>query len=160
VPGGSALPSVPPIGPLEHDLAGVVFQAGALQQVRQGHARPFGVADGAQLPLCPRDLWDEKDSTVPCALQRGVPRLGRQVAQLLVAQRKGIPDGAADVQPVRVDLEPRRGEMTADVEQLGRRQVRVHLVEGSLQVDRLLLSNDQAGCPSFNCFRHGRPPNR
>ena len=37
----------------------------ALEQVRQGHAGPLGVAHGAELPLRPCHLRDEKDPAVP-----------------------------------------------------------------------------------------------
>ena len=74
------------------------------QQSLQRHTGPFSIADGAELPLCPRNFRDKKDPTVTRALQRGDPLLGRHVAQLPVAQRKRIPDGTVEAQLVRGGL--------------------------------------------------------
>src|ERR1700687_5418414 len=65
------------------------------------------------------------------------------MSHLAVAQRERIPDGTVDAQSISLDFQRRRGEMTADVEQLRRSQIRVDLIERSLQVVRLFLSNDQ-----------------
>src|ERR1700686_5375688 len=46
--------------------------------------------------------------------------------------------------PIRGEIQLRSREMTAYVEQLRRSEKRVKLIEGSLQIGRLLLSNDQA----------------
>src|SRR6202011_6075371 len=97
-------------------------------------------------------MWDKEDAIIACALQSGDPRLGGHVSQFLVAQRKGISDRTIDAQLVRGEIQLRGREMTAYVEQLRRSEKRVKLIEGSLQIGRLLLSNDQAhrrGLTSF-----------
>src|SRR6266478_2310182 len=140
------------ISSFEHDLTSVFFHASALEQSSQRHPGPFCIADCAELPLCSFNLWDKKDATIACALQSGDPRLGGHVSQFLVAQRKRIPDRTIDAQLVRGEIELRGREMTAYVEQLCRSEKRVNLIEGSLQIVRLLLSNDQAhrrGLTSF-----------
>jgi len=93
-----ALLSASLISAFEHDLTRVFFQASALQQGSQRYTGPCGIADGAEFPLRSCSLWDQKDPTIPCALQSGDPRLGRYLSQLLVAQRKRIPDRTIDAQ--------------------------------------------------------------
>src|ERR1700730_14091664 len=111
------------ISPFEHDFARIVFQAGPLQQSSHRHAGPFRVADGAQFPLRPSNLWDEKDPTVTRALQNGDPRLRPHFPQFLVAQRQRVPDRAIDPELITGDVDPWRREMTAYVEQLRRGEV-------------------------------------
>ena len=111
------------ISPFEHDFARIVFQAGPLQQNSQWHTRPFCVADGAQLPLRPSNLGDEKDPTVARAFQSGGPRLGRHLPQFLVTQRQWVPNGAFDPELIIGDVDPRRRKMTAYVKQFRRGDV-------------------------------------
>ena len=68
----------------EHDLAGIIGQAGALQQRSKGHPGPFCVADRSELPLCPLHLGDEKDPTIACAFQSRDAGLRWHAAQLVV----------------------------------------------------------------------------
>ena len=63
------------VGSLEHNLDGVVIQPGPPEQGAQRDAGPFCVADGAELPLCPRNLRDKKDAPIPRALERCGQRL-------------------------------------------------------------------------------------
>src|SRR6266404_5853630 len=140
------------INSFEHDLTSVFFHASALQQSDQRHTGPFRIADCAELPLCSFNLWDKEDAIIARALQNGDPRLGGHISQLLVAQRKRTPDRTIDAQLVRGEIQLRGREMTAYVEQLRRSEKRVKLIEGSLQIGRLLLSNDEAhrrGLTSF-----------
>src|SRR5437868_3078244 len=100
----------------------------------------------------PSTCGTRKTRPFPYALQNGDPRLGGHISQLLVAQRKRTPDRTIDAQLIRGEIQLRGREMTAYVKQLRRSEKRVKLIEGSLQIGRLLLSNDQAhrrGLTSF-----------
>jgi hypothetical protein len=104
-------------------------------------------------PLCSFNLWDKEDAIIARALQNGDPRFGGHFSQLLVAQRKRTPDRTIDAQLVGGEIQLRGREMIAYVEQLHRSEKRVKLIEGSLQIGRLLLSNDQAHRRGLTSFR-------
>src|SRR4029450_7062827 len=127
----------------EHDLPSVFCQTGTLQQCSQGHARPFRIADRSELPLCSLHLRDEKDSAMPCGLQRRAPRSGSHVAQVLVPQSQRMADRTIDAQLIGGAFQLWRWKMAAYVEQLRRSEIGVDPIEGRLQILRLLLSDDQ-----------------
>jgi hypothetical protein len=91
----------PAIRSFERDLANVFRQLGPLQQRSQRHPCPFRIADRSEFPLCSLHLRDEKDPAIPCALQGGDPRFGSHISQLLIAQRKRMPDRTIDAQLIR-----------------------------------------------------------
>jgi hypothetical protein len=128
----------------EHDLTSILRQVGSLQQRSQGHTGPLRVADCSELPLCALHLWDEKDPAVARALQGRDPGLGSHASQLLVAQCERIPDRTIDAQSIRAAVQIRDRKMTTYVEQLRRSEVGVDPIERSLQIFRLLLSDDHA----------------
>src|SRR4029453_16042494 len=134
----------PPIGALEHDLARVVPQPRAVEQAPPRAPPPPRLADGAKPPLCPRNLGNEKDAPIARAFQRGNPRLGWHVLELLEGQRERLLDRTVDAQLVRGEIHRRGLEMTAYVEELRRCEIRVDLVQRSLQIRGLLLSDGHA----------------
>ena len=131
-----------PIGPFENHLARLAGEARTLQKHAQRHAGPFGIADGPQLPLGAGHLRHEKHATVAGTFQSGDVRFRRHRPQLIVRERQRILDGPVDPQSIGSHVHLRRREMTADIEELGRRQKRVELIERTLKIHRFLLPND------------------
>src|SRR5437588_888238 len=62
-----------------------------------------------------------------------------------------MPDSTIDAKAIRVAVEGWYRKMAAYVEQLGRREIGVEPIEGSLQILRLLLPDDQT-CRRDLCY--------
>jgi hypothetical protein len=88
-------------------------------------------------------LRDEGHAAVTCALQHEHPPFEWHFAQLTIRQSQRVPDGAVDTEVVGAEVDTWRREMTAHIEQLGRSQIRLDLIERRLEIARLLLSTDQ-----------------
>jgi hypothetical protein len=104
-------------------------------------ARASGGANGAEFTLRTLNRGDQKDPAVARALQRRDPGLGRHFPQAAVAQSEWLADRPADPQLVSSNLQIGRRKVTADVEQVGRSQKGVNLIDGGLEIDGFFLTD-------------------
>ena len=108
------------VGSFEDDFNRVPFQPRLFQDRRQLYAGPLGRAHRTQLPGHALGFRDQESTAVPCALECGLHRRGRQRQDLVVAEFQVLLDLAQHLQPPGTLINLGSGKVIANVETLVR----------------------------------------